>query len=30
MIYPERFRELLPDIAAGRLPATPLEISVEA
>ncbi|MDO8798964.1 NUDIX hydrolase [Phenylobacterium sp.] len=29
MIYPERLRELLPDIAAGRLPATPLEISVE-
>ncbi|MBP7648394.1 MAG: NUDIX domain-containing protein [Phenylobacterium sp.] len=29
MIYPERLRELLPDIVAGRLPATPLEISVE-
>ena len=28
MIYPERLRELLPDIAQGRLPATPLEISV--
>ena len=28
MIYPERLRELLPDIAAGRLPETPLEISV--
>ncbi len=27
MIYPERLRELLPDIAAGRLPVTPLEIS---
>lgn len=29
MIYPERLRELLPDIVAGRAPATPLEISVE-
>ncbi|WP_340645132.1 NUDIX domain-containing protein [Phenylobacterium sp.] len=28
MIYPERLRELLPAIAAGRLPETPLEISV--
>jgi 8-oxo-dGTP pyrophosphatase MutT (NUDIX family) len=28
MIYPERLRDLLPDIAAGRLPTTPLEISV--
>ena len=28
-IYPERLRELLPDIAAGRLPEAPLEISVE-
>ncbi|CAN5761962.1 NUDIX hydrolase [soil metagenome] len=29
MIYPERLRELLPDIVAGRLPTAPLEISVE-
>ncbi|CAN5451835.1 NUDIX hydrolase [soil metagenome] len=29
MIYPERLRELLPEIVAGRLPTTPLEISVE-
>ncbi|MBR7619060.1 NUDIX domain-containing protein [Phenylobacterium sp. 20VBR1] len=27
-IYPERLRELLPGIVAGRLPATPLEISL--
>lgn len=28
VIYPERLLELLPDIAAGRLPETPLEISL--
>ena len=27
-IYPERLRELLPDIAAGRYPAEPVEITV--
>lgn len=28
MIYPERLRELLPDIVEGRLPEAPLEITV--
>jgi len=27
-IYPERLRELLPDVAAGRRPAEPLDITV--
>lgn len=28
MIYPERLRELLPDLVEGRFPETPLEISI--